>query len=87
MKRILAWLFVGALVVANPATLVAKEKKLEVLFRLADLNSDGKLSAREFAAMRTAEEEDRAWPSFKKLDRNNDGRLTFEEFKYGHECH
>ncbi len=83
MKRIFAWLFLGALVVAScAAMLVAKEKKsLELLFRVADNNGDGKLSSNEVAGMRTGDKEGKGKGYFKKLDRNGDGRVTLEEFK------
>ena len=83
LKRIFEWLFLGALVVAScTATLVAKEKKsLELLFRVADNNSDGKLSSSEVAEMRTGDKEGNGKRYFKKLDRNGDGRVTLEEFK------
>jgi Ca2+-binding EF-hand superfamily protein len=82
VKRISAWLFVGSLLAAiSAAPLGAKEKSLELVFRIADSNSDGKLSSSEVAGMRTGDKENDPKRHFRKLDLNGDGRVTLEEFK------
>jgi Ca2+-binding EF-hand superfamily protein len=90
MRRVTAWLFVGTLIVALPCTaLVAngkeKKKSLEMLFRLADLNGDGKLSSSEAGEMNANDNKEDRSRRFKKFDRNGDRRLTLEEFKQGDE--
>ena len=86
MSRILKWAFAGAIAVAMTSVVGAQEQApapkaadakpsvqpAKSFFQKADINKDGKLSAKEQIARR------KAW--FKEMDANRDSKLTADEF-------